>query len=139
MPEQAPGARHTVLAATKACSHGQIVEEDNGFIGSAFKVTQPDRFVRPADADDIAIGEELEIQLGGIARAPATGGLATADVGDDVYITLADNVLVLAAVALTAGALEAAYRKVGKVTEVDASTNPDSLLINLNVVDQVAG
>lgn len=138
MPMQAPGARHTVDNAVKACVHGQIVTED-GFVGSAFKVTQPDRFVRPADADDIAVGEDFEIQLGGIGEAPATGAIAALGVGDDVYITIADNVLVPAATALTAGALEAAYRKVGKVTEVDLTRNPDVLRINCNVVEQVAG
>jgi hypothetical protein len=138
MPYEAPGARHEVAAGTKACVHGQIVEEE-GFVGSAFKTDQPDRFVRPADAADIAVGENFEIQLGGIHEAPATGALAAAGVGDDVYITVADNVLVLAATALTAGALEAPYRKVGKITEVDASRTPEVLRINANVGEQVAG
>lgn len=135
MPEQAPGARHTAVA-TKACVHGQIVTED-GFVGEAFKVDQPDRFVRPADADDIAIGTEFEIQLGGIQRAPAAGNLAAADVGDAIYIKVSDNTLGVAAQGLTAGALTAGWRKVGKVTEVDPTTNPDGLRINCNVTDQV--
>lgn len=137
MPYEAPGARHSVDAAVKACVHGQIVEED-GFVGSAFKVAQPDRFVRPADADDIAVGEDLEIQLGGIAETPATGNLAAAVVGTDIYIRVADNVLGVAAQGITAGALTAGWRKVGKVTEIDLSRNPDVLRINTNVTDQVA-
>lgn len=131
MPYEGLGARHTA-PATKACVHGQIITEE-GFVGSAFKVTQVDRFTRPEDAADIPIGEELEIQLGGVHEAPATGGLATAAVGDDIYIVAATNALELAAAALTAGALEAGKLPVGKVTEVDASRSPDVLRINANV------
>ncbi|HEX7088742.1 MAG TPA: capsid cement protein [Longimicrobiales bacterium] len=124
MPYEGLGARHTVEAATKACRHGQIVVED-GFVGSAFKVDQVDRFVRPVDAQDIAIGEEFEIQLGGIHEAPAEGALAALGVGDPVFITEADNTLVAAG---GAGILP-----VGIVTEVDASRDPDVLRINSNV------
>lgn len=130
MPYEGIGARHTVDAATKACRHGQIVVED-GFIGSAFKVAQPDRFVRPVDAQDIAVGEEFEIQLGGIHEAPAAGALAALDVGDGVWIDPADNSLEAAA---AAGLLP-----VGIITEVDGSRNPDVLRINSNVAYLLAG
>lgn len=136
MPYEGLGARHTVDNALKACTHGQIVEED-GFVGSAFKTVQPDRFVRPVDADDIAVGEDFEIQLGGIHEAPASGNLAAAAVGTDIYINSANNTLGVAAQGVAAGALVAGWRKVGKVTEVDTSRNPDVLRINSNVNDQV--
>lgn len=144
MPYQAPGARHTVPAATKACVHGQIVTED-GFVGAAFKSEQVDRWTRPGtaagQAQHIPVGQEFELMLGGILEAPASGDLADAVVGTDVYITIADNVLTDAAVALTTGTIEAGYRKVGKVTEIDVSRTPDVLRINANgeAVAQVAG
>lgn len=122
MPYEGLGARHTAVA-TKACRHGQIVVED-GFVGTAFKVEQIDRFVRPEDAQDIDIGEEFEIQLGGVHEAPLTGALAALGVSDPVFITEADNTLVAAA---GAGILP-----VGRITEVDASRNPDIARINSN-------
>ena len=137
MPYEGIGARHTVEGGSgKACVHGQIVEAD-GFVGTAFKVAQPDRFVRPADADNIAATEEFELQLGGIHEARAEGNLAAAGVGTDIYIREADDVLGVAAQAIAAGALNAGWRKVGKVTEVDLSRTPDVLRINSNVTDQV--
>lgn len=122
MPYEAPGARHTAIA-TKECVHGQIVEED-GFVGSAFKVTQPDRFTRPADYPTIEVGEEFEIQLGGIHEAEAAGAIAAAGVDDRIWIDPADNSL---EVASAAGRLP-----VGVVTEVDAGRTPDVLRINSN-------
>lgn len=137
MPYEGLGARHTAVA-TKACVHGQLVEED-GFVGAAFKVEQVDRFVRPADADNIEIGEEFEIQLGGVHEAPAAGNLAAAAVGDDVYINGANNTLGLAAQGLTGAALTAGWLPVGKVTEVDVSRTPDVLRINAEVAHLVRG
>jgi hypothetical protein len=93
MPYEGLGARHTATA-TKACVHGQIVEED-GFVGAAFKVAQLDRFVRPEDGQAIAVDEQFEIQLGGVHEAPLSGALAYADVRDKVYISTADNSLVI--------------------------------------------
>lgn len=123
MPYEGLGARHTAVA-TKACTHGQIVVED-GFVGSAFKTEQVDRFTRPADAQAIAIAEEFEIQLGGVHEAPLSGAIAALGVGDAVYITEADNSLVAAA--------GAGIVPVGRITEVDTSRNPDVARINSNV------
>lgn len=125
MAHNAPGARHTAVA-TKACVHGQIVEED-GFVGTAFKVAQVDRFVRPADARDIAIGEEFEILVGGIHEANAAGAIAAAGVDDLIWIDPADNSL---EVAVANGRLP-----VGVVTEVDLSRTPDVLKINGNALN----
>jgi len=130
MPYEGLGARHTAVA-TKACSHGQIVSE-NGFVGSAFKVAQVTRWVQPTAADDIAIGETFEIELGGIHEAPCTGALAAAAVGNDVYINTANNTLGLAATGLTTGNLTSGWLPVGKITEVDTSRNPDVARINAN-------
>lgn len=122
MPYNAKGGRHTAIC-TKACVHGQLVEED-GFVGSAFKVTQPNRFVTPANYANIAIGEEFEIQLGGIHEAPAAGAVAAAGVDDRIWIDPTDNSL---EIAVAAGRIP-----VGVVTEVDVSRTPDVLRINSN-------
>ena len=122
MPYEGLGVRHTAVA-TKACVHGQIVEED-GFVGSAFKVDQVDRFVRPEDAQDIAVDEEFEIQLGGVHEAQLAGAIAAAGVGDRIWIDPVDNSL---EVASAAGRLP-----VGVITEVDASRTPDVARINSN-------
>lgn len=135
MPYEGLGLRHTA-ECTKECVHGQIVEED-GFVGSAFKVDQPDRFVRPEDATTIAVGTDLEIQLGGVHEADRDGNLAAADVSDDVYIDSDDNTLGLAAQGLTGSVLNAGWLKVGKVTEVDLVL--DKVLINANVGHLVVG
>lgn len=137
MPYEGVGLRHTA-ECTKECTHGQIVEED-GFVGSAFKVDQPDRFVRPEDAQTIAVGTDLEIQLGGVHEAPAEGNLAAAAVGDDIYIDSADNTLGVAAQGLTGAALNAGWLPVGKVTEVDDTRDPAVLRINANVGHLVVG
>lgn len=121
MPANREGDRHTAIA-TKACVHGQIVTE-NGFVGTAFKVEQIDRWTRPEDGADIAIGEEFEIMIGGVHEAKVTeGGMASAVEGDRIWIAPATNALDDAS---SAGALP-----VGVVDEVDASRNPDVCLIN---------
>lgn len=123
MPYEGIGARHTAVA-TKECTHGQVVVED-GFVGSAFKTEQVDRFTRPADAQDIPIGEEFEIQLGGVHEVPLTGPLAALGVGDPVFITEATNAL--------AAAAGAGILPVGRITEVDTSRTPDIARVNSNV------
>jgi hypothetical protein len=138
MPYEGKGARHVVATADKACVHGQIVSED-GFVGRAFKSSQPNRFVTPAAADDIAIGEEFVLMLGGVMEAPASGNLAAAAVGNDVYINSANNTLGLAAQGITGAALNAGWLPVGKVTEIDVSRNPDVVRINAEVAHLVKG
>lgn len=130
MPYEGLGARHTALA-TKTCKHGQIISEE-GFVGTAFKTEPISRWTNPAGAtaQDIPIGEELEVQLGGIHEAPASGNLAAAARGNSIYINSANNTLGLEAQALTGTALNAGWLKVGKVTEVDASRSPAVLRIN---------
>jgi hypothetical protein len=122
MPYEGVGARHTAVA-TKECRHGQIVTED-GFVGSAFKVTQPDRFVRPADAQDIAIGEEFEIQIGGVHEVALVAPFEAADVGDQIWIDPTDNSL--------DDATGAGYLPLGVITEVDASRTPEVARVNSN-------
>jgi hypothetical protein len=133
MPYEGLGARHTTVA-TKVCKHGQVVAED-GFVGSAFKVTQISRFVDPTGAtiQDIQIGEPVEIQLNGVHEAPASGNLAAAAVGNDVYINTANNTLGLAAQGITTGNLNAGWLPVGKITEIDNTRSPAVCRINGNV------
>lgn len=128
MPYEGLGLRHTAVC-TKDCVHGQIVEED-GFVGAAFKVEQPDRFTRPEDANQILAADDeiFEIQLGGEHEADRAGDLNAAAVGDNVYIDSADNALGLEAQALTGAVLNAGWLPVGKITEVDATR--DVVLIN---------
>lgn len=120
MPYQAPGARHEAIA-TKECEHGQIVVEDN-FVGTAFKSDQVDRWTKPADATTIAEDEVFEIQLGGIHEAPATGGLASAAVGDLIWIDPATNAL--------DDAEADGLLPVGVVDSIDTLRAPDVVRIN---------
>lgn len=122
MPTNGPGQRHTAVAGIEI-THGQVVVDD-GFVGTAFKVTQPDRFVRPADYPTIEVGEEYEIQVGGTLEAPLTGALAGAVVGSRVWITPATNALDDVS---SAGALP-----VGVVTDIDIGRTPDVAIINSN-------
>lgn len=122
MPYEGLGVRHTATA-TKACAHGQIVVEDN-FVGTAFKAEQVDRWTRPSDAQDIDVGEEFEVQVGGVHEAPLAGAIAALDVGDPVFIDETDNSLEAAG---GAGLLP-----VGLITEVDASRTPEVARINSN-------
>jgi hypothetical protein len=120
MPYEGLGARHTATA-TKACVHGQVVTEDN-IVGSAFKAEQIDRFVHPDDAQDIAIGEEFEIQVGGVVEIPLEAPYAAAAVGDPIWIDPADNSL--------DDATGIGYLPVGVITEVDTSRTPDVARVN---------
>ena len=122
MPYEGVGARHTAIA-TKAIRHGQVVEED-GFVGTAFKVEQVDRFTRPADAQDIAIGEEFELQVGGVHEIPLVAPYADADVSDRIWIDPTDNSL--------DDASGAGYLPLGVITEVDASREPAVARVNSN-------
>jgi hypothetical protein len=125
MPYQAPGIRHEAVA-TKECEHGQIVTED-GFVGTAFKSDQVDRWTRPADATTIAEDETFVIQVGGIHEAPRSGTLAAVAVGDEVWIDPADNSLEVASAA--------GLFPVGLVTEIDALRTPDVVRINGNALN----
>lgn len=124
MPYEGLGARHTAVA-TKVCKHGDLVVEDD-FVGTAFKVEQLGRFVDPltAAATQIDVGEEFEIQLGGVHEVAASGAVAAAAVGDPIWIDPTDNSLEVAT--------GVGYLPVGVVTEVDASRTPDVLRINSN-------
>ena len=142
MPYEGVAARHTVLGspAHKACKHGQIVSED-GFVGSAFKTAPIGRFVDPTSAgiQDIATTEAFDIHIGGILEAPASGNLAAAAVGTEVFINTANNTLGVAAQAITTGSLNAGWRPVGIVDEVDATRTPAVLRINAEVAFLVTG
>lgn len=133
MPYEGLGARHTTVA-TKVCKHGQIVTED-GFVGSAFKVKQIGRYADPTAAtiQDIQIGDPLEIQIGGVCEAPASGNLAAAAKGNDVYINTTNNTLGLAAQGLTTGNLNAGWLPVGKITEIDSTRTVPVCRINAEV------
>lgn len=124
--------------------HGVICEE-NGFIGTAFKTAQLGRFDNPTAlaSTQVQVGEPFEIQLGGVHEAVRTGNLAAADVGTDIYIQVSNNTLCVAAQALaTAGAgpaLNAGFKKVGKVTARDVTRTPQVLRINANFLELVRG
>lgn len=143
MPYEGLGVRHKAVA-TKTTVHAAACIE-NGFPGVAFKTTQLGRFVDPstAAATTIAIGESFEIQVGGIHEVPRTGNLATADVGAaavaDIYIRDVDNVLGLAAQALTGAVLSAGWSKFGKVTARDATRTPQVLRVNANDLSILRG
>ena len=122
----------------RRAAHGQIVSE-NGFVGAAFKTKQVTWQTLPAAADDIAVDEEFVMELGGILEAPMTGNLAAVAVGNAVYIRTTDNVLQLAAQALTAAVLNAATLPVGVVTEIDVTRTPDVARINANAANYVKG
>lgn len=95
MPYHGLGARHDAVA-TKACVHGQIVTEDRQ-VGAAFKNTQLGAFVDPqlSAAQQIAIGETFTMLLGGKLEAQRAGSVATAVVGDRIWIAADDNSLIL--------------------------------------------
>ncbi len=123
MPYEGLAVRHTAIA-TKAVNHGNPCIE-NGFPGVAFKTTQLNAYVAPNStaAQQIGIGEGFVIQIGGVHEVAAArfAGAALPALGAAVYITLADNVLVLAATAVTAGLVEAEYSKFGRVDRIDAT------------------
>lgn len=125
MPEQGPGARHTAVA-TKQCTHGQIVEE-KGFVGTAFKVKQMPVHTAPGAAalSTIEIGEVFEIEIGGVQVAPVSGSLASAAIGDLIYIVPATNAL------KRTGAAEDDL-PVGVVSEIDTIPSVDRAKINTN-------
>jgi hypothetical protein len=122
MPYEGLGARHVVTNTHKACTHGQVVSED-GFVGVAFKTAQIGRYTDPVSGSPQAIAttEPFEMQLGGEIEAPLTGNLATAAVGNAVYILTTANTLQLAAQALTTGNMNANTLVVGIVEAVDAA------------------
>lgn len=116
MPYEGLGRRHAAVA-TKAVNHGDPTIE-NGFPGVAFKQQQLGAFVDPTStaARQIAVGESFVIQFGGVhevAGALIPGGVAAAPVGTPIYITDADNTLVLAA--------GAGISKFGRVESVDTT------------------
>lgn len=122
MPYEGLGARHVVTNTHKACTHGQIVSED-GFVGTAFKTTQIDRYTNPVTGSPgaIATTEPFEMQLGGECEAPLSGNLAAAAVGNAVYILTTANTLQLAAQGLTTGNMNANTLVVGIVEAVDVA------------------
>lgn len=99
MPEKGLGVRHETVA-TKTCQHGQIVVED-GFVGSAFKTLQLHAFVDPNAKDEeghllaqqIAVDEPFDIEMGGTLAAPMVGELEDLEVGDKIWIRQSDNAL----------------------------------------------
>lgn len=121
MPYEGLAVRHTAVA-TKATVHGAPCIEE-GFPGVAFKNTQLDAYVKPGTtpATQIASSESFVIQVGGMHEIAAAKfpGAALPARGTAIYITLADNVLVFAATAVTAGLVTAGYSKYGRVDSVD--------------------
>jgi len=144
MPTENPGIKHTAIF-TKITDHGAPCVE-NGFPGVAEKVAQLGSYVDPASAAarQIAVGEEGEIVYRGEVEVARAGNLAAADVSADdavsaVYIRVADNVLGLAAQALAAGALNAGWVKFGRISERDASRNPQVLRVSLDARNTIPG
>lgn len=123
MPYEGLAVRHAAVA-TKATVHGAPCIED-GFPGVAFKNTQLNAYVDPslAAATQIVVGESFAIQFGGmheIAAAKFPGGTLPAR-GTAIYITLADNSLVLAATAVASGLVQAGYSKFGRIDRLDTA------------------
>lgn len=122
MPYEAPGRRHSAVA-TKQCVHGAIVVEDN-VVGSAFKVEQLAWNITGSATQQIDVGEEFEIQVGGIHETTLEGDIATADVGSLIFIAEDDN-------GLTTTSAEGLL-PVGVVTALDESRTPAAVRINSN-------
>lgn len=129
MPAEGPGERYSVTA-TKAAIHGDPVTEKN-HAGIAAKSSQAQggypTAANAVAATRIAIGEEMVIMMDGlhpVASSLLPGGAAA---GDPIYIRKADNVLVNAAEALTAGVLEAAYNKFGLISAIDTTLGVASI------------
>lgn len=99
MPFGGEGKTHEAVA-TKLVLHGDPVIED-GFVGVAFKsLAMPGTNPSTANvlaATQIQIGENFIIKMGGLKRIRAAkylgGSTAAAAIGDDVYITAADNAI----------------------------------------------
>lgn len=135
MPTEQPGARISLIA-TKATSHGAPAVEKN-HPGVAAKSGQASP-AYPSEANallakNIAIGEEFVIMLAGAHHVDVDLLPDGAVVGDPVYITVADNALADAAEAITAGLVESAYRKFGRISEIDTASG--LALVNLNLRD----
>lgn len=135
MPAEQPGARLSVIA-TKATEHGApAVEIGHPGVAAKSKGASPmyPSVANAALAQDIAIGEEFVLMLGGAHEIDEDLLPAGAAAGDPLYITLADNALADAAEALTAGLVEAGYVKFGRISEIDTSAG--LALVNLNLRD----
>jgi hypothetical protein len=125
MPYEGNEGRREAVA-TKVVQHGAPVTED-GFVGTASKATQINRFVDPSSANirRIEIGERFVMQMGHVCEVLAaniTGGLAAAPVGTLLHITTATNV-----VTPTSGAGTVPY---GRVDAVLTATG--RVRVNLN-------
>src|SRR4051794_24550959 len=106
MPYVGPGNQHTIPVTARDHVHGAAAFEDN-MAGVIEKVGNLGAFVDPASAAAtlIAAGSEAELTVTGIVEVPRTGNLAAAVIGNDIYIRGTDDVLGLAAQALTTGVL----------------------------------
>lgn len=95
MPTQGPGARHKAVA-TKAVLHGDPCIEDN-IPGMAFKTTPAPAYTDPTSAamKTVQVGEEFEIEVGGMieARTAAFVAAALPTKGAKLYIVTASNLL----------------------------------------------
>lgn len=136
MPAERSGQRQSLIF-TKQVTHGDPCEEKN-HTGIAAKSLQAQpaypSVANALAAQEIMVGEEGVVMMEGthpVSTDLLPGGAA---VGNAVYITKADNALVLEATALTAGVLEAAYAKFGLISEID--TDLDIAQINLSRRDQ---
>lgn len=122
MPYTAEGERHSAVA-TKACAHGQLVVENN-MVGTAFKVTQPDRFTTPAAYPAIAIGDPMELLVGGIHEVPVVAPYAAAVEGSRLWINPATNAI--------DDAVATGWIPVGVIDEIDTSRTPAVARVNSN-------
>jgi hypothetical protein len=130
-----PGQRYSCAATKEARHKSPAVELFHP--GIALKSENPDPMVpnaaNAALAETIAVGEEMVIALTGVWPVAIDDLPGGAVVGDPLYITRADNVLVNAATALTGGVIEAPYVKFGRISAIDATL--DEALVNLNLRD----
>lgn len=132
-----PG-RRVVRVFTKETLHGDPAVEQHA-AGIAKKTLQmPGGVPTAANAlanQTILEDEEAAIFIDGILPVREDLLPGGAAVGDALYITIADNVLVLAGVALTGGVLEAAFDKFGRVESLDDPSSADHALVNLGARD----
>lgn len=133
MSVEQPGSRYSCLATKQVVHKMPTVEKRHP--GIALKSAQVAPMVptmaNATAAQTITVGEEMVIAMTGVWTVPTSALPGGAVVGDGLWITIADNVLVLAAVALTAGVVEAPYIPYGVIDEIDTTAGEADINLNL--------
>lgn len=129
MPYERPGEGF-YATATKACSHGQLVVEDN-VVGVAIKQKANAWDAPLAGRDDIAIGEAFHIRTKGIKQIDFVTGAVK---GSPVYINATNNAVTLTDPGAGNG------RRAGRVVEIQGQrgTPTGKMRVDLDLKDSIA-